>query len=425
MEQFSGILGILLILGLSFLMSNNKKAIDLRVVLSGIVLQVALALFILKTSVGAGIFDFIARKITDLLDFANAGAEFVFGGLVKRELLVPIFGEQYAFLFIFKIMPTIIFVAVLVSIAYHIGLMQRIVSVFAKGMKFIMNVSGSEALSNVSSAFVGQVEAQILIKPYISGMTMSELLSSMTGSMACIAGGVMAVYIQMGVDAKYLLAASIMAAPAALVISKIVYPETQPSETKGEVKLEIKKAHSNLMDAISHGASDGLKVSLNVVAMLIGVIALIALIDAMLGWTGRTLVEHTSLSLSGIGIDLSKLSLKEILGSVFSIFAWAMGVPSVDTHAAGQLLGTKLAVNEFVAYTDYIKIKESLQPKTIAIISIALCGFANFSSIAIQVGGIGELAPDRRKDLAKLGFKALICGTFASYMSAAIAGILM
>ena len=425
MQQFSGIFGIILILGLSWLISNNRKAINLRLVLSGIALQLGLALFILKTTVGQNLFEVIARFITRILDFANAGAEFVFGGLVKRELLVPIFGERYAFLFMFKIMPTIIFVAVLVSIAYHIGLMQRIVAVFAKGMKFIMNVSGSEALSNVSSAFVGQVEAQILIKPYISGMTMSELLASMAGSMACIAGGVMAVYIQMGVDAKYLLAASIMAAPAALVVSKIVYPETEESETKGVVKLEIKKTHSNLMDAISHGAGDGLKVSLNVIAMLIGVIALIALIDAVLGWSGRMLVSHTTLDLQMLGIDLQKLSLKEILGALFSVFAYAMGVPSVDIHAAGQLLGTKLAVNEFVAYTDYVQIKQTLQPKTITIISIALCGFANFSSIAIQVGGIGELAPDRRKDLAKLGFKALICGTLASYMSATIAGILM
>ena len=425
MERFFGIIGIVFILGLSWLMSNNRKAINYRVVISGILLQLALALFILKTTVGQNIFEVIARFITRILDFANAGAEFVFGGLVKRELLVPIFGERYAFLFIFKIMPTIIFVAVLVSIAYHIGLMQRIVAVFAKGMKIIMNVSGSEALSNVSSAFVGQVEAQILIKPYLSGMTMSELLASMAGSMACIAGGVMAVYIQMGVDAKYLLAASIMAAPAALVIAKIVYPETEESETKGVVKLEIKKTHSNLMDAISHGAGDGLKVSLNVIAMLIGVIALIALIDAVLGWSGRMLAGNTPLDLTMIGINLQQLSLKEILGSLFSVFAYTMGVPSVDVHAAGQLLGTKLAVNEFVAYTDYVQIKHTLQPKTITIVSIALCGFANFSSIAIQVGGIGELAPERRKDLAKLGFKALICGTLASYMSATIAGILI
>lgn len=425
MERFFGIFGIILILGLSFLMSNNRKAINLRLVLSGLGLQIVLALFILKTSVGQAIFSYIASFITRILDFANAGAEFVFGGLVKRELLVPIFGEKYAFLFMFKIMPTIIFVAVLVSIAYHIGLMQRIVSVFAKGMKWIMNVSGSEALSNVSSAFVGQVEAQILIKPYLSGMTRSEILASMSGSMACIAGGVMAVYIQMGVDAKYLLAASIMAAPAALVISKIIYPETEVSETKGEVKLEIKKEHSNLMDAISHGAGDGLKVSLNVVAMLIGVIALIALIDAILGWSGRFLFSHTSLNLSFIGIDIQHLSLKEILGALFSVFAWSMGVPSADIHTAGQLLGTKLAVNEFVAYSDYVQIKQMLHPKTIAIISIALCGFANFSSIAIQVGGIGGLVPERRKDLAALGFKALICGTLASYLSATLAGILM
>jgi CNT family concentrative nucleoside transporter len=210
-----------------------------------------------------------------------------------------------------------------------------------------------------------------------------------------------------------------------LVIAKIVYPETQESDTKGTVKLEIKKTHSNLMDAISHGASDGLKVSLNVIAMLIGVIALIALIDAFLGWTGRLLVTHASINLSAIGINMQQLSLKEILGAIFSIFAWAMGVPSADVHIAGQLLGTKLAVNEFVAYTDYVQIKQTLQPKTIAIVSIALCGFANFSSIAIQVGGIGELAPERRKDLARLGFKALICGTFASYLSAALAGILL
>lgn len=425
MDRFFGIFGIVFILGLSFLLSNNKRAINYQLVIKGLGLQILLAFFILKSETGSSIFNFIAKVITRVLDFANAGGEFVFGGLVKRELLVPIFGDRYAFLFMFKIMPTIIFVAVLVSMAYHLGIMQRVVSVFAKGMKWIMNVSGSEALSNISSAFVGQVEAQILIKPYIKGMTRSELLASMAGSMACIAGGVMAVYIQMGVEAKYLLAASIMAAPAALVISKIVYPETEESETKGVVKLEIKKTHSNLMDAISHGASDGLKVSLNVIAMLIGVIALIALIDFILGFTGRFLFNNLGLSLSAIGINMQELSLKELLGSLFSVFAYVMGVPSADVHTAGQLLGTKLAVNEFVAYTDFVKLKEALSPKAITIISIALCGFANFSSIAIQVGGIGELAPERRKDLASLGFKALICGTLASYLSATVAGILM
>src|SRR5689334_2186716 len=300
MTRFHGLIGVIFILGLAFLLSNNRKAINLRVILSGLALQLALALFILKTSIGQSIFGFLAHAITKVLDFAMNGANFVFGLLVDKETLDKVVGPAHSFIFMFKIMPTIIFVAVLVSIAYHIGLMQRIVSVFAKGMKAIMNVSGSEALSNVSSAFVGQVEAQILIKPYINTMTMSELLASMAGSMACIAGGVMAVYISMGVPAEYLLAASIMAAPAALVISKIVIPETQESETKGVVKLEVKRAHANLLDAISHGAGDGWRVSLNVIAMLIGFIALIALVDGVLGWGGRLLVQHTGWSTSAI-----------------------------------------------------------------------------------------------------------------------------
>jgi CNT family concentrative nucleoside transporter len=243
--------------------------------------------------------------------------------------------------------------------------------------------------------------------------------------MACIAGGVMAIYISMGVPANLLIAASIMAAPAALVISKIVIPETQASETKGNVKVDIVKSHSNIMDAISHGASDGLKVSLNVIAMLIGVIALIALIDAILGKLGMFIFNHTDYA-TFLGMNLQSLSLKQILGSIFSVFAYTMGVPGKDVHLAGQLLGTKLAVNEFVAYSDltgYIQ-QKVLDAKTLTIVSIACCGFANFSSIAIQVGGIGELAPDRRSDLARLGFKALICGTLASYLSATVAGIL-
>jgi CNT family concentrative nucleoside transporter len=276
----------------------------------------------------------------------------------------------------------------------------------------------------VASAFVGQVEAQIMIKPYLKGMTMSELLASMTGSMACIAGGVMAVYIALGVPAEYLIAASLMAAPAALVISKIVWPETEISETKGRVSLEIKKTNANLVDAISHGASDGLKVGLNVVAMLIGFIAIIALVDFVLGKIGYGL-HSLGLTLSFIGINLQTLSLNQILGSLFSIFAYAMGVPGKDVQIAGSLMGTKMVINEFVAYLDLAKIKETLDPKTILITSFALCGFANFSSIAIQVGGIGELSPERRTDLAKLGMRALICGTLASYLSATIAGILM
>jgi concentrative nucleoside transporter, CNT family len=314
----------------------------------------------------------------------------------------------------------------LVSIAYYFGIMQRLVSLLARFMHFVMRVSGSEALSNVASAFVGQVEAQIMIKPYVATMTMSELLASMSGSMACIAGGVMAIYISMGVPAAYLLAASIMAAPASLVIAKIVWPETEESATKGVVTLEVKRTHTNLLDAIAHGCSDGLKISLSIVAMLIGFIALIALINALLMKLGL-LLAYTGMNLDFMGINLRYFTLDSIFGFVFSGFAWVMGVPSQEVHTVGSLLGTKLVINEFVAYAKLSPMlsQRLLSPKAVAITSMALCGFANFSSIAIQVGGIGELAPSRRKDLAKLGIKALICGTLASYLSATIAGILM
>jgi CNT family concentrative nucleoside transporter len=392
------------------LLSNNRKAINYRTVGVGLLLQWGLAVFILKTSVGKSMFAWLGAKIQRLLEMADKGADFVFGPLVNKGLLDEVLGPANSFIFFFKVIPTIIFVAVLVNILYHIGLMQRIVSVMAVGMKWLLGVSGAEAISNVASTFVGQVEAQIMIKPYLKTMTNSELMSSMTGSFACIAGGVMATYIALGVPPEYLLAASIMAAPGALVISKIVYPETEEPETQGTVKLKVEKAYVNLVDAIAGGAGDGLRVGLNVIAMLIGFIALIALLDLFLGKIG---------SLAGI-----ELSFNLIMGKIFFVFAWAMGVPVKDLTAAGSLMGTKLVVNEFVAYLDLIKMKHYLEPKTIAITSFALCGFANFSSIAIQVGGIGQLAPERRADLAKLGFKALICGTLASYMSATIAGLL-
>jgi CNT family concentrative nucleoside transporter len=426
MEKYTGIIGIFLILGIAFLLSNNRKAINYRLVFSGLGIQFLLALFILKTQIGSDLFSYVGKKIEGLLMLADKGGEFVFGGLIKPDLLRPIFGDQYSFLFMFKIMPTIIFVAVLVSMAYHVGLMQIVVSFIAKIVHRLMRVSGSEALSNVASTFVGQVEAQIMIKPYIATMTMSELLASMSGSMATIAGGVMAVYISMGVPAPYLLAASIMAAPGALVISKIVWPETEESPTKGAIKLEVKKVYANLLDAISHGASDGLKISLNVIAMLIGFIALIALVDVILTKFGGILAAQ-GLSLAFMSIDLAHLSLDQIFGSVFSVFAWTMGVPSQDTHVVGSLMGTKMVINEFVAYSKLSPMitAQQLAPKSVLIASFALCGFANFSSIAIQVGGIGELAPSRRADLAKLGFKALICGTLASYLGATLAGIMM
>ena len=412
MERFTGLLGIVLILGVSFLMSNNRKAINYRTVGVGLLLQVTLAVFILKTETGQATFQWLGDSINTLLGQADKGAQFVFGSLVDRKLMSQAFGAGNDYIFFFKVVPTIIFVAVLVNMFYHLGVLQRVVSTMGKGVHWLIGVSGAEALSNVASTFVGQVEAQIMIKPYLKNMTNSELMASMTGSFACIAGGVMAVYISLGVPAAYLLAASLMAAPGALVISKIMFPETEKSETQGMVKMDITKTHANLVDAIAAGASEGLKVGLNVIAMLIGFIALIALVDLGLGHIGTW-------------INLPELSMNLILGKVFSVFAFAMGVPAQDVEVAGALMGKKMVVNEFVAYLDMVHLKDTLDPKTIAITSFALCGFANFSSVAIQIGGIGELAPSRRSDLAKLGFKALIAGTLASYLSATLAGLLL
>lgn len=423
MERFHGLIGIVLILLLAYAMSNNRKAINYKLVGTGLALQLFFAIFVLKIEFGQKLFGYLGQGVTKVLDYSDKGAEFVFGVLVNRDMMSKTFGDANGFIFFFKIIPTIIFVAVLVSLLYHLGIMQKVVTVFARVMHKLMGVSGSEALSNAASGFVGQVEAQIMIKPYLQGMTNSELLASMAGSMACIAGGVMAIYIKLGVPAEYLLAANIMAAPGALVIAKIVYPETEPSETNGVVKVEVKKTTNNLIDAISHGASDGLKISLNVIAMLIGFIALIALLDGLLGVLGSFLAGQ-GMSLNSVGINLATLGMKDLLGLVFSAFAWVMGVPAKDIQVAGSLMGTKLVVNEFVAYLDLVKIKDTLEAKTMIITSFALCGFANFSSIAIQVGGIGELAPGRRHDLAKLGMRALVCGTLASYLSATLAGII-
>jgi CNT family concentrative nucleoside transporter len=413
MDRFVGLLGIVLILGIAWGLSNNRKAINYRTVGMGLLIQALLAVFILKTPMGKWFFGWLGEKVTKVLSFSDEGAKFVFGILANDEKLAPVFGNE-TFIFFVRIIPTIIFVACLVNIFYYLGIMQWIVQILARGLNYVMKVSGAEALSNISSAFVGQVEAQIMIKPYLKGMTNSELMASMAGSFACIAGGVMATYIKFGVPAEYLIAASIMAAPGALAIAKIMFPETEQPETQGKVKLEVHKEHSNLVDAISAGCSDGLKVGLNVAAMLIGFLALIALINYMLGGIG---------SLAGF----PQLSLNTILGGIFAGFAWAMGVPGNETMTAGALMGTKLVANEFVAYLQLkdLMAQGALSPKTIAIVSFALCGFANFGSVGIQIGGISALEPSRRSDLAKLGFKALIAGTLASYLSATLAGLLI
>jgi CNT family concentrative nucleoside transporter len=408
MERFFGLLGIAFILGLAFLLSNNKKAISYRLVISGLALQVILAFMVLKIPAVKNFFQLLGRGMGKIEEFGREGAKFVFGNVLPNPPeLGKAFGFENAFIFFFNIPATIILVCVIVAILYHVGIMQRIIAVISKGVYYLLRTSGSETLSNVASAFVGQVEAQVMIRPYLKGMTRSELLASMSGSMACIAGGILIVYVNMGVPAEYLLAASIMAAPASLVISKIVYPETEISETKGNVKLEVKSSYSNVIDAISHGASDGMKISLNIVAMLIGFIGLITLIDYLL--------QRIS----------PELSLNNIFGWVFYPFAYTMGVPAGDVKTVATLMGKKICVNEFVAYSELVKITSTLSPKALIIASFALCGFANFSSVGMQIGGIGELAPERRVDLAQLGLKALVCGTLASYMSATIAGIIL
>jgi concentrative nucleoside transporter, CNT family len=436
LQAFSGVIGIIGLLGLAYLMSNNKKAINWRLVISGLLIQISVAIFVLKVPIGQTIFYWIAAGISKILAFSDAGASFVFGPLVSQpETMNKLFGAGGSFIFAFKLIPTIIFVATLVSLAYHLGIMQRIIQAVAWVVAKVMGASGAEALSNVSSIFVGQVEAQLMVKPYVAVMTRSELLAVMAGSMACIAGGIMAVYIQMGIPAAYLLTASLMAAPGALVIAKLVYPETEVSQTQGEVKLVVEKKTVNLLDAAAHGASDGLRIGLQVCAMLIGFIALISMLDWVIGEGGRLLASSTGANLAFMGLDLQDLTLRGILGTMFSGVALALGVPWEDASAVGSLMGTKMVINEFVAYTDLTMLMQqasaegsaiaALNPKSLVIATFALCGFANFSSIAIQIGGIGEIAPNRKADLARLGIMALICGTMASYISSAIAGIII
>jgi len=416
MERFQGLIGIVLILGVAFLFSNNKKKINYRLVFSGMALQLTIGILVLKVAPVTWFFKQLGKGMGKIEYFAKQGVNFAYNGVVAVDKTghQVNFSAPNTFVFAFSVTATIILVCILVAIFYHFGIMQRIVSIIAKAMNFIMKVSGAEALSNVASAFVGQVEAQVMIRPYLPTMTNSELLASMSGSLACIAGGILIVYANMGAKAEYLLTASIMAAPGALVISKIVFPETEESQTMGKVKLEVKSPYGNVIDAISHGASDGMKISVNVIAMLIGFIALISFVDWGLFKMGH--IFSSSLD----------LSLNWIFGKLFYPFAWAMGVPTQDVANVATLLGQKLTINEFVAFNNLTtKAIPVVSEKGLLIVSIAICGFANFSSVGMQIGGIGELAPTRRADLAKLGLKALLCGTLASYLSATLAGILM
>lgn len=421
MQRFHGIIGIIFILGIAYLLSNNKKKINYRLVFSGLVLQLLIAIAILKVQPIQFFFQNMGKGMQKIEQFAKAGAGFVYGGIATlgTDGQPQRYEIAHTFVFAFNVTATIILVCILVAIFYYLGIMQRLVSLIARGMNVLMKVSGAEALSNVASAFVGQVEAQVMIRPYLKGMTKSELLASMSGSLACIAGGILIVYANMGAQAGMdlapkLIMASLMAAPGALIIAKIVFPETEESQTMGKVKLEVKSEYTNLIDAITHGAGDGFKIAMNVIAMIIGFIALISLID----WC---LLSFFHL----FNPDLN-ITLDWIFGKIFYPFAWAMGVPSEDLNSTATLLGQKLTINEFIAFKNLTSQQVPIiTEKGLLIVSIAICGFANFSSVGMLIGGIGTLAPERRADLARLGMKALICGTLASYLSASIAGILL
>ena len=412
-----GLFGLAVLLGIAWLFSADKRGVDWKLVGTGVALQLVFAILVLLTPWGAAFFGWLSEGFVALLGFTQQGARFIFGDLARTE--------SFGFVFAFQVLPTIIFFASFMSVMYHLGVMQAVVKGMAWVITRIMRVSGAETLSVCANAFIGQTEAPLVIKPYIARMTQSELLTLMVGGMATIAGGVLAAYVQMlgGPDpeqqvffAKHLITASIMAAPATLVIAKILYPEREVPLTRGEVRVNVEKDTANVIDAAAAGAADGLRLALNVGAMLLAFIALIALVDAPIQWLG----EVTGLS-DALG---QPLSLAAIFGFVLAPLAWLIGVPWADAMIVGGLIGEKIVLNEFVAYAHMAEIKDTMSVQAQLIATYALCGFANFSSIAIQIGGIGGIAPERRADLARFGLRAVLGGSLATFMTATIAGVL-
>ncbi len=404
MGRVMSAIGLVLMVLIAFGLSQDRKKIQWRTVLTGIALQLFLAIIILKTGLGRAFFEGARSFFTAILDFTNEGSRFIFGSLTD----IP----KNGFIFFVMVLPTIIFTSSLMSVLYHIGFMQVIIKWVARVMVKVMNTSGSESLAAAANIFAGQTEAPLVVKPFIKGMTESELMALMTGGMATVAGGVLAAYVGLGVDAGHLLAASVMSAPAALVCAKLMVPEREEGQTHGEVKIQLKSKSVNIIDAATEGAGDGLKLAMNVGAMLLAFIALIALVNGTLGmvggWFGQT-----------------GWSLELITGYLFSPVAFVLGIPWDECYMVGVLLGKKIILNEFVAYLDLQQMLPTLSSRSITISTYALCGFANFSSIAIQIGGIGTIAPGRRHDLARLGVRSLIAGTLACFMTACIAGLLI
>jgi concentrative nucleoside transporter, CNT family len=411
--------GLAVILTLAYCLSSARHAIDYRTVAWGLALQFLFALIVLKTEVGRAVFQTAGALITRLLDFTYVGSSFVFGPLgnpgvwprVMTGALGPE-GAQYASIFAFQVLPTIIFIAALFAMLYYFGIMPLVVRLFAVVMRRFMRASGAESLNVAASIFMGQTEAPLTIRPFLARMTESELMTVMTAGMAHISGGVMAAYILFGAEAQHLLTAVIMTAPGTLMMAKLFVPETGTPDTMGTVKLSIAKTDVNVIDAIGRGTGEGLHLALNVGAMLISFLAIIALVNALLG-------------LAGTAVGFDGLSMQRIFGWVFAPIAWSLGVPWRDAPTIGNLLGTRMVLNEFVAYSQLGPLKEMLDPKSFTIATFALCGFANLSSIGIQIGGIGALAPERRHDLARLGVRAMLAGTFANFLTATIAGMLL
>jgi CNT family concentrative nucleoside transporter len=418
-----GLFGLAVLIGIVFLFSNNRKAVDWKLVITGITLQIGFAALVLLVPGGREVFDWLGQVFVKILSFVNAGSSFIFGSLMDVK--------TYGFIFAFQVLPTIIFFAALMGVLYHLNVMQAVVRAMAWAITKVMRVSGAETTSVCASVFIGQTEAPLTVRPYISKMTESELITMMIGGMAHIAGGVLAAYVGMlgGGDpeqqafyAKHLLAASIMAAPATLVVAKLLIPETGTPLTRGTVKMEVEKTSSNIIDAAAAGAGDGLRLALNIGAMLLAFIALIALVNWPLTWIGEV---------TGLQAMLGKpTDLAMIFGYLLAPIAWVIGVPWQDATTVGSLIGQKIVINEFVAYLQLADIVNgkvagvSLSAEGKLIATYALCGFANFSSIAIQIGGIGGLAPERRSDLARFGLRAVLGGTIATLMTATIAGVL-
>ncbi len=409
MGRFTGILGLLTMLGLGYVFSTNRRAIRLKTVAWGLGLQVAFAIFVLKIDVGRTLFQKAGDAVNRLLSYAFAGSQFVFGDLGKQ-------GSHFGFYFAFQVLPTVIFICALFAVLYYLGVMQLVIRAAAWLMIRLMGVSGAESLNVAASIFMGQTEAPQTIRPFLPDLTYSELMTVMTSGMAHVSGSIMAAYIAFGIEPKHLLSAVIMTAPGTLVMAKMLVPETEVPKTAGRVvmseeEVELEK-NQNLLGAIARGTTDGLHMALNIAAMLISFLALVALFDGIMGGIHTHIAWFPS-------------SLEAILGALFAPIAWVIGVPWHDCRLIGNLLGVRMVLNELVAFSMLGPQKAVLDPRSFTIATFALCGFANFSSIGIQMGGIGALAPNKRGDLAKLGIRAMLAGTMANLMSASIAGMLL